>query len=158
MAARALTGILEGDPQLIEAIAPPPPPPPGSVPPPRQPPSPRLIVLLCVLAVVGIVGGVSVAREVTKPPLAVTGPPPNAEIGSSAVDGLAFSQPGTRHQLRHERWTLDGRNVTRLVVEEAGRLIFVHSGLAKAATRSRSVPAAASSARRRDGASASSSI
>ena len=52
-------------------------------------------------------------------------------VGSGAIGGLSFTAPGPRRDLRTERWTLDGRDVSRLVVAQAGKLVFYPHGLAE---------------------------
>ena len=73
--------------------------------------------------------GVEVAKAVTTPSLTVTGPAHNAQIGSDAVDSVAFISRGAPAQLAHEHWVFDGSNVSKNVVSDAGRLVFQPSHL-----------------------------
>jgi hypothetical protein len=66
-------------------------------------------------------GGVAAARMVTTPTLDLVGPVGSTPIGPARNGRLVFTATGTSPLLRRERWSLDGRDVTRLVQREGGK-------------------------------------
>jgi hypothetical protein len=82
-----------------------------------------------VTLVVVAAAGVEATKALTTPSLAVTGPAHNAQIGSDAVDSVAFVSHGTPAELAHEHWVFDGRNVSKNVISDTGRLVFQPSHL-----------------------------
>jgi hypothetical protein len=128
-AARTLVALLAGDSRIVAAMAPEPQPEPAASSRPRRQPSARVLGLIAVAVAGALAGGIQVARALTTPSLTVFGPAPGAVVGSGAIDGLSFTAPG--RDLRTERWRLDGRDVTRFVVAQAGKLVFHPHGLAE---------------------------
>jgi hypothetical protein len=129
---RSLAALLYGDPEAIHAIAtehwtP-------ELPPDRRDPfwSPRRLRIAAIAAgtvVVLAAVGVEAAKALTTPTLTVSGPAHNAQIGSDAVDSVAFVAHGTPTELTHEHWVFDGRNVSKNVISDTGRLVFQPSHL-----------------------------
>jgi len=85
--------------------------------------------LLAALVVAGGLGtaGVMAARAVTTPKLDVAAPVGTTPVGPVEDGRLAFTAIGPATLLRRERWTLDGRDVTRLV-ERHGRHAVLRPG------------------------------
>ncbi len=75
------------------------------------------------MLLVGLLGVVA-ARAITTPPLHVSGPTHKTPLNLHALGRLAFSAPGNAVTLRHERWLLDGLDVTSRVRAHAGELVF----------------------------------
>ena len=119
--------LVEGDARVIDALAPLPSAPEAPVRARRV--SGRVLAIVAGVLVVALVAGAVVARSRMTPSLTVVGPAQGAQIGAAAVGGLTFSAPGEQTTLRNERWTFDGRNVTRFVVAADGKLVFRPSGL-----------------------------
>jgi hypothetical protein len=69
-------------------------------------------------------GGVMAARAVSKPTLKVTGPSNGTLVGPKQNGRIVFAAVGGAKLLRHERWWLDGREVTRLVQRRSGHAVF----------------------------------
>jgi hypothetical protein len=77
-----------------------------------------VVVIACLAA-----GGVMAARVVTTPTLHLTGP--RTETIGPRLDGrLVFRATGSPKLLRSERWSLDGRDVTRLVQRTGRAAVF----------------------------------
>ncbi len=130
---RSLAALLNGDAYAIhahatehripdEALAPA----------PRPSITPRQIRIAAIAAATVAVlaaGGAEVAKLLSTPALTVSGPSHNAQIGSDAVDSVAFVSHGTPADLKHEQWFFDGQNVSRNVVSAAGKLVFQPTNL-----------------------------
>jgi hypothetical protein len=78
-----------------------------------------VVVLACLTA-----GGVMAARVVSTPTLQVSGLASGMAIGPARNGRLVFTARGNRSLLRRERWSLDGRDVTRLVQLRDAAAIF----------------------------------
>ncbi len=124
-AARTLLALLEGDARIVEALVPEPAPlVPAGGSTRRWSPGGRTLAVLGVLGAAALVGGIQLAKSLTTPRLAVSGPPAGAQLGSAAAGSVSFSSPGGRRELQAQRWRLDGRDVTHAVVDQSGRLVF----------------------------------
>ena len=86
--------------------------------------NPRAALIVVSLVACLTAGGVMAARVVSTPTLQVSGPASGASIGPLQDGRLVFSAHGSRSLLRRERWSLDGRDVTRLVQLRNGVAIF----------------------------------
>jgi hypothetical protein len=86
--------------------------------------NPRIALAAVVVVAALTAGGVMAARVVTAPTLAVTGPSGNVTVGPARDGRLVFGATGDTRLIRRERWSLDGRDVTRQVVRRAGRATF----------------------------------
>ena len=113
-AARTLLALLEGDARIVEALAAGA----GAARPRsgstrRWSPGGRTLAVLGVLGAAALVGGIQLAKSLTTPRLAVSGPAAGAQLGSATAGSVSFSSPGGRRELQAQRWRLDGRDVTR---------------------------------------------
>lgn len=86
--------------------------------------SPRAALIAVGLVACLTAGGVMAARVVSTPTLQVSGPASGAAIGPLQVGRLVFRAHGSRSLLHRERWSLDGRDVTRLVQLRNGVALF----------------------------------
>ena len=86
--------------------------------------SPRAALVGVTLVACLTAGGVMAARVVSTPTLEVSGPASGASIGPLQDGRLVFSAHGSSSLLRRERWSLDGRDVTRFVQLRNGAAIF----------------------------------
>jgi hypothetical protein len=93
-------------------------------PPVRFSVDPRVALAAAAITVALATGGVVAARVVSTPTLAVAGPGGNVTIGPARNGRLVFTATGTPKLIRREHWTLDGRNVTRLVQRRGGSAAF----------------------------------
>ena len=124
-AARTLLALLEGDARIVEALLPEPAPlVPARGSTRRWSPGGRTLAVLGVLGAAALVGGIQLAKSLTTPRLAVSGPAAGAQLGSATAGSVSFSSPGGRRELQAQRWRLDGRDVTHAVVDQSGRLVF----------------------------------
>jgi hypothetical protein len=85
---------------------------------------PRIALVSVALVACLTAGGVMAARVVSTPTLEVSGPASGVTIGPLQNGRLAFRAHGSSSLLRRERWSLDGRNVTRFVQFRNGAAIF----------------------------------
>jgi hypothetical protein len=86
--------------------------------------SPRAALIVVGILACLTAGGVMAARVVSTPTLQVSGPASGASIGPLQDGRLVFSARGSPSLLHRERWTLDGRDVTRLVQLRNGVALF----------------------------------
>jgi hypothetical protein len=86
--------------------------------------SPRAALIVAALVAGLTAGGVMAARVVSTPTLEVSGPASGAAFGRLRVGRLVFSAHGSPSLLRRERWSLDGRDVTRFVQLRNGAAIY----------------------------------
>ena len=86
-----------------------------------------LAVLVAVAALVAV--AVAAAATVLAPSLDATGPRGDL-FGRSSLDRVAVRVRGSEADLRSQRWTLDGKDVTALVRPEGGELVLRPTRLA----------------------------
>ena len=127
-ASRTLVAVLSGDLRAIAALLPAPPGTrdarrarPATQ---RARPSGRALTVAAAVIAAAVAGGVELAKGLTTPSLAVTGPPRGAAIGAPGLRTLAFVATGSTRELQAQHWTLDGRNITSRLAAEPGRRVF----------------------------------
>lgn len=86
--------------------------------------NPRLAFGTALVVALVAAGGVMAARVVSTPTLKVTGPSNGTLVGPKRNGRIVFAASGSPALLRRERWSLDGRDVTRLVQRTRTRAIF----------------------------------
>jgi hypothetical protein len=100
-AARTLLALLEGDARIVEALVPEPAPlVPARGSTRRWSPGGRTLAVLGVLGAAALVGGIQLAKSLTTPRLAVSGPAAGAQLGSATAGSVSFSSPGGRRELQ----------------------------------------------------------
>jgi hypothetical protein len=91
----------------------------------------RAVLAAALVAAALTAGGVAAARMVTAPTLDLAGPVGSTPIGPARNGRLVFTAIGSPALLGRERWSLDGRNVTRLVQRHGGKARFRPGHLAE---------------------------
>jgi hypothetical protein len=86
--------------------------------------NPRAALIGVVTVACLTAGGVMAARAVSTPTLQLSGPGGGTPIGPALNGRLVFTAHGSTTLLRREHWSLDGRDVTRLVQLRGGAAIF----------------------------------
>jgi hypothetical protein len=86
--------------------------------------NPRIALAAAAAVALAVAGGVMAAREVSTPTLKVVGPADGELVGPQRNGRIAFTATGSAALLRRERWSLDGRDVTRLVQRKGMRAVF----------------------------------
>ena len=76
------------------------------------------------LIAAAVFGLTRAAMAAFAPSLSVDGPPSGTAVGRADATRLAFSVAGGRGVLAKQRWTFDGRSVTRRVRSEGTELVF----------------------------------
>jgi hypothetical protein len=71
----------------------------------------RLAIAIGLLVAL-VLGFITIVKKIAAPSLDATGPKNGAVLGTTALAKLAFSAKGTRADLAHQSWRLDGKDVT----------------------------------------------
>jgi hypothetical protein len=86
--------------------------------------NPRLVFISAAAIALIAAGGVMAARVVSAPTLKLAGPSNGTLVGPEQNGRIVFTALGGATLLRREHWSLDGRDVTRLVQRRGARAIF----------------------------------